>query len=259
MPAPVQSGFRGGRHCGTRLPGRADPRTAAVPRPRGPRYAPPRFVVRHAAGSATTGTPGQAAVEAESGLAAAGRVPAQGGSASLARPMPAPAAAPGSAAGPAPSGTGPNVIISPAGGPHPGGALPIYDAVESDWFRARGRRVTGPGDPGAGRPGSEPQSWRSPGDEGWRAAAAIATPSVGGMTSAGLPRRVPRANLVPGSASDDQTRTATMAQSAQIARDRLANFQRGFPPGPHPGWLKRRSSSRRTAELVLWRRPVWPG
>jgi hypothetical protein len=36
-------------------------------------------------------------------------------------------------------------------------------------------------------------------DEGWRAAAHIADPSVGPDTTAGLPRRVPQANLVPGS------------------------------------------------------------
>jgi len=82
-------------------------------------------------------------------------------------------------------------------------------------------------EPRAGHPAAAPRPWTSPGDEGWKAAAAIATPSVGGMTSAGLPRRVPRANLVPGSAGDQPARTATMAESAQIARSRLANFQRG--------------------------------
>jgi hypothetical protein len=47
------------------------------------------------------------------------------------------------------------------------------------------------------------------------------------MTAAGLPRRVPQANLVPGSAGGQQARAATMAESAQIARDRLTGFQRG--------------------------------
>jgi hypothetical protein len=79
----------------------------------------------------------------------------------------------------------------------------------------------------AGAPAAEPRSWTSPGDDGWRAAAAITTPATGGTTAAGLPKRVPQANLVPGSASDQHGRTATMAEAAEIARSRLANFQRG--------------------------------
>jgi hypothetical protein len=70
-------------------------------------------------------------------------------------------------------------------------------------------------------------AWTSPGDDGWRAAAATVTPRVGGTTQAGLPKRVPQANLVPGSASDQQTRTASMSEAAEIALSRLANFQRG--------------------------------
>jgi hypothetical protein len=77
------------------------------------------------------------------------------------------------------------------------------------------------------QPVQPPPTWTAPGDDGWRAAAATITPGIGGTTAAGLPRRVPQANLVPGSASDQQTRTATMSEAAQIARSRLANFQRG--------------------------------
>jgi hypothetical protein len=38
-------------------------------------------------------------------------------------------------------------------------------------------------------------------DEGWRAAEHLTQPSVGPETTVGLPRRVPQANLVPGSVS----------------------------------------------------------
>jgi hypothetical protein len=130
--------------------------------------------------------------------------------------------------GPRPAGTGPNVIIPPADGPPQGSGLPIYASLESDWFRARGRGAVRRDETWAGAPAGEPpHSWTSPGDDGWRAAAASTTPATGGTTAAGLPRRVPQANLVPGSASDQQTRTATMAEAAEIARSRLANFQRG--------------------------------
>ena len=39
---------------------------------------------------------------------------------------------------------GPNVIIPAAGGPGQGGGLPIYESVESDWFRARGQDMMRP-------------------------------------------------------------------------------------------------------------------
>jgi signal transduction histidine kinase len=42
--------------------------------------------------------------------------------------------------------------------------------------------------------------WSSPADSGWRAAQALANPAHEGQTTAGLPRRTPRANLVPGRA-----------------------------------------------------------
>jgi signal transduction histidine kinase len=137
---------------------------------------------------------------------------------------------------PAVTGTGPNVINPPADGLAQGRGLPIYESLESDWFRARGRtavrrdeaRAGVPaGAPAAGAPTGAPHNWTSPGDDGWRIAAATTTPATGGTTAAGLPKRVPQANLVPGSASDQQARTATMAEAAEIARSRLANFQRG--------------------------------
>ena len=119
------------------------------------------------------------------------------------------------------------MIIPEAGGLAQGGGLPIYESVESDWFRARGQGMRQPEEACTGPAAAGPPAWTSPGDDGWRAAAAIVTPRVGGTTAAGLPKRVPQANLVPGSASDQQTRTATMSEAAQIARSRLANFQRG--------------------------------
>jgi hypothetical protein len=74
----------------------------------------------------------------------------------------------------------------------PGSGLPIYDSVESDWFRQSGKTIL------AARQSSA-NSWKSPADEGFRVAAAAASPTTGAATSAGLPRRVPSANLIPGS------------------------------------------------------------
>jgi hypothetical protein len=103
--------------------------------------------------------------------------------------------------------------------------LPIFESVESDWFRAR--RVA-PAHAGAtvDQHGAE-RSWISPGDEGWRAAETVLAPTVGGITASGLPRRPPRANLVPGSAGARKDRPARAADSADAVSNRLAGFQRG--------------------------------
>jgi hypothetical protein len=176
------------------------PRLAMVPGPRGPQYVPSRF----ASGPVPDDPPLLTAALDTATLTATA-----------------------ADTGPFRAGTGPNVIIPAADGPAEGSGLPIYESLESDWFRARGRAVIRPDETGTGRPATEPRTWTSPGDDGWRAAAAVITPKVGGTTAAGLPKRVPQANLVPGSASDQQTRTATMSEAAEIARSRLANFQRG--------------------------------
>jgi signal transduction histidine kinase len=103
--------------------------------------------------------------------------------------------------------------------------LPIFESVESDWFRARRRPPPRAGvrlDPHRVAP-----SWTSPSDEGWRAAETVLAPAVGGVTAAGLPRRTPKANLVPGSAGAQENRPAGAADSAEAISSRLAGFQRG--------------------------------
>ncbi|MGN6791335.1 MAG: nitrate- and nitrite sensing domain-containing protein [Streptosporangiaceae bacterium] len=98
--------------------------------------------------------------------------------------------------------------------------LPIFEAVESDWFR-RGRPSV---DVTSGS-GSGMASWTSPADEGWRVAEAAAAPSSGGTTVAGLPRRVPKANLIPGTATESTT--PAPVRSAAATRERFASLQRG--------------------------------
>ena len=78
--------------------------------------------------------------------------------------------------------------------------LPIFESVESDWFR-RGRHgadwaatVSSP----AVTPVPASAGWSSPADAGWQAAEVAQAPVTSGTTRAGLPKRVPKANLVPG-------------------------------------------------------------
>jgi hypothetical protein len=108
--------------------------------------------------------------------------------------------------------------------------LPIFESVESDWFRRGRHAVAAPGQ----EPGQEEEkaaSWTSPADEGWRAAEVVSAPSSGGLTSAGLPKRVPKANLVPGTAGLESAAAPSPARSAAATRDRFASFQRGIREG----------------------------
>jgi signal transduction histidine kinase len=111
-----------------------------------------------------------------------------------------------------------------------GHRLPIFEAVESDWFR-RGRQAVGRS---AATADTASNGWAtSAADAGWRAAEVVHTPSSGGVTAAGLPKRVPQANLVPGTAAPaaEGEHASTPARSAAATRDRFASFQRGVRRG----------------------------
>jgi hypothetical protein len=118
--------------------------------------------------------------------------------------------------------------------------LPIFDSLESDWFRRSGKSMganrVSPNQPAvaaAAAPAPAPQAWTSPADEGWRAAQVVATPAAGETTQAGLPKRVPRANLVPGSVGGGEDTAAASApvRTADDVRARLSSFQRGVREG----------------------------
>ncbi len=130
--------------------------------------------------------------------------------------------------------SGSGVMAPPANGIGEEHRLPIFEAVESDWFR-RGRQGVGrPATPEAApEQAAGGNAWVSPADEGWRAAEAIHEPSSGGVTSAGLPKRVPQANLVPGavSSAEGPSSATTPVRSAAATRDRFASFQRGVKEG----------------------------
>jgi signal transduction histidine kinase len=101
--------------------------------------------------------------------------------------------------------------------------LPIYDAVESDWFGNRRKLPSGSAAAEGG--------WTSPADPGWGAAKAAVTPASSRTTTAGLPVRVPRANLVPGTVGGPQPDKPPIPRSASALRDRLSGFQHGTSQG----------------------------
>ncbi|GAA1776040.1 hypothetical protein GCM10009834_38720 [Streptomonospora arabica] len=194
---------------------------------------------------------------------------------------------------------GQNTVVppSPDGGSE---TLPIFDAIESNWFRRRSggpatEPETGPlprfgAEPDAGgdrgrseRPQQSPPAaqapqrgaaetagangasarqgdqymhhdqgahqsndghdpataqsygteddWRSESDRGWQAAQTAAEPIAGGLTTSGLPKRVPKANLVPGTAPTPENVKQVPNRSADRVRNRFSGFQRGVREG----------------------------
>ncbi|WP_203973401.1 sensor histidine kinase [Planotetraspora silvatica] len=150
--------------------------------------------------------------------------------------------------------------------------LPIFAAVESAWFRRPAPNGAGTPAPGpneqaghagngkapdsglsrpaaAGTPGrqtgpvpgpldppgatSEQGAWWSRADSGFEKAAGVAKdPTQGGVTAAGLPKRTPKANLVPGSVGGDTPAPAPRPPvSADAVRSRLSSLQQGVRRG----------------------------
>ncbi len=120
------------------------------------------------------------------------------------------------------------------------------NSATSSWFRNPRTSAAPAAGNGATAPGADATS---PGADKWaegrHAAQVIADPVRGDSTVAGLPTRVPRANLIPGSAGDgrqaDSRATSRPAdghqaqkpaalrphRSPEVARSRLSGFQRG--------------------------------
>ena len=110
-------------------------------------------------------------------------------------PAPTPVPVPDASHRPGPAGPGsgqrPNLRLrpprprhAPASGPEANPAvspaeerrLPIYDAVESDWFANRHKPF--------GSTAAAEDSWASPVDKGWHAAQSVIAPSSSGLTTA---------------------------------------------------------------------------
>ncbi|MER5463873.1 nitrate- and nitrite sensing domain-containing protein [Streptomyces sp. NPDC002668] len=148
--------------------------------------------------------------------------------------------------------------LPPAG---PGdGRTPLYDTLETNWFHGpqSGQPAEQPQTPAVPpqpterpvppmpqrtpaptpvTPGNAPNTsgaaWRtSPNDELVRQAERVRKPAAGGVTTSGLPRRVPRANLVPGTAQEQSHQAGPQVSRApDDVRGRLTNLRRGIQQG----------------------------
>lgn len=109
------------------------------------------------------------------------------------------------------------------------GDLLIFAAAHSAWF--------------TGHPEEFDVEWSSSADTGWRAAEQAAQPAVGDKTNSGLPKRVPQANLVPGSPLRDERPLRVVRDAASIAAHTTGYFQGwrrgqeigGYAVGGRPG------------------------
>ncbi|MET7737912.1 nitrate- and nitrite sensing domain-containing protein [Streptomyces sp. NPDC005402] len=148
--------------------------------------------------------------------------------------------------------------LPPAG---PGdGRTPLYDTLETNWFHGSQQQeqeqsANGNGSSPAQAPrqqqaSASPQSsagapqrpaasaaWRSsPNDDLVRQAERVRQPAAGGVTTSGLPRRVPRANLVPGTAQQQQHQSGpAVSRAPDDVRGRLTNLRRGIAQGRQVG------------------------
>ncbi|WP_443056620.1 nitrate- and nitrite sensing domain-containing protein [Streptomyces sp. NBC_00667] len=154
--------------------------------------------------------------------------------------------------------------LPPATGPGEARS-PIFDTLESNWTRQDGGpsvpqqpqqqfQQQAPAAPAHQQPlpqrgqelaadqtatGAVPTvSWRSsPNDELMRQAERVRQPAAGGITTSGLPKRVPRANLVAGTAQQ-QAESQTGPQVSRApddVRGRLTNLRRGIQQGRQAG------------------------
>ncbi|GID66368.1 hypothetical protein Acy02nite_42490 [Actinoplanes cyaneus] len=111
------------------------------------------------------------------------------------------------------------------------GDLLIFAAARSAWFTGGPSTDSGNVD------------WANPNDSGWRAAQKAATPAVAAETSAGLPKRVPQANLVPGTTVREERPLRIVRDAASIAAHTTGYFRGwrrgqeigGFAMGGRPG------------------------
>nr|WSS64436.1 nitrate- and nitrite sensing domain-containing protein [Streptomyces sp. NBC_01177] len=79
--------------------------------------------------------------------------------------------------------------------------------------------------------GEGPDDWRSANDERWERAEKLRDPKAGGITPSGLPRRVPKANLVEGTAEQTQQGGPQVSRAPEDVRGRLSNLRRGVLRG----------------------------
>ncbi|GGW19773.1 ATPase [Streptomyces capoamus] len=135
----------------------------------------------------------------------------------------------------------------------PGTASPAAHALTDAGLPRRGSTASGSNGAGSANgtaraqqeapapaPGNAPgasgdSNWRSANDERWQQAAQLRKPKAGGVTASGLPRRVPKANLVEGAAETTPQGGPQVSRAPEDVRGRLSNLRRGVQRGRSAG------------------------
>ena len=78
-----------------------------------------------------------------------------------------------------------------------------------------------------------PAAFVTSADAVWQAARAATETQTAGYTTAGLPKRVPRGRLMPGSAMPGEPAPSISGRDPEAVRGRLSTFQRGVRHGRH--------------------------
>ncbi|MCF6526583.1 nitrate- and nitrite sensing domain-containing protein [Streptomyces sp. JJ36] len=84
-------------------------------------------------------------------------------------------------------------------------------------------------------PETSVDQWQSANDDRWQRAGRLRDPQAGGVTESGLPRRVPRANLVEGTAEQSSQGGPQVSRAPEDVRGRLSNLHRGVRRGRNAG------------------------
>ncbi|MGW1004012.1 nitrate- and nitrite sensing domain-containing protein [Streptomyces sp. NPDC002520] len=134
----------------------------------------------------------------------------------------------------------------------PGPAAPVGHQLTDAGLPRRGSAASGPngasGSNGTARPSQEAPApapgntpgggdsgWRSANDARWQQASQLRKPKAGGVTASGLPRRVPKANLVEGTAESTPQGGPQVSRAPEDIRGRLSNLRRGVQRGRNAG------------------------
>ncbi|MFF1696955.1 nitrate- and nitrite sensing domain-containing protein [Streptomyces sp. NPDC058257] len=83
--------------------------------------------------------------------------------------------------------------------------------------------------------GDSDSSRRTSNDDRWQRAESLKEPKAGGVTPSGLPKRVPKANLVEGTAEQTPQGGPQVSRDPEDVRGRLSNLRRGVQRGRSAG------------------------
>nr|WP_202122481.1 nitrate- and nitrite sensing domain-containing protein [Streptomyces sp. BA2] len=117
----------------------------------------------------------------------------------------------------------------------------VHDTTAAGLPRRGGAGANGNGSVPAPAPtgdafgNNDDSSWRTSNDDRWQRAESLKEPKAGGVTPSGLPKRVPKANLVEGTAEQTPQGGPQVSRDPEDVRGRLSNLRRGVQRGRSAG------------------------